>query len=145
MMSGKPPCPMQVSAMNKFSSRSLKSLETCDWRLQLVFLKVVRLFDCSVLEGHRDRKRQNELYDQKKTQLMYPMSEHNNEPSRAVDVQAYPIDWEDRERQSLFAGYVIATAAMYGITIRWGGDWDKDTEVKDNKFDDLVHFELVDE
>jgi len=28
------------------------------------------------------------------------------------------------------------------MKIRWGGDWDMDTQTKDNKFDDLVHFEL---
>jgi hypothetical protein len=30
------------------------------------------------------------------------------------------------------------------IPLRWGGDWDSDTEVNDNGFDDLVHFELED-
>jgi hypothetical protein len=34
---------------------------------------------------------------------------------------------------------------MPTLKLRWGGDWDMDTEVKDNKFDDLVHFELVGE
>lgn len=29
-----------------------------------------------------------------------------------------------------------------GVTLRWGGDWDSDTEVNDNSFDDLVHFEI---
>ena len=27
--------------------------------------------------------------------------------------------------------------------IRWGGDWDGDTDVKDQKFMDLPHFELI--
>ena len=31
---------------------------------------------------------------------------------------------------------------MASLKIRWGGDWDMDTQTKDNKFDDLVHFEL---
>jgi hypothetical protein len=30
-----------------------------------------------------------------------------------------------------------------GIELRWGGDWSMDFEVKDNRFDDLVHFEIV--
>ena len=60
-----------------------------------------------------------------------------------VDVVAYPIDWNDRERQTLFAGYVLGLAKSMGITLRWGGDWDRDTDVQDNKFDDLMHFELV--
>jgi hypothetical protein len=29
-----------------------------------------------------------------------------------------------------------------GIELRWGGDWDQDFEVKDNRFDDFPHFEL---
>ena len=29
-----------------------------------------------------------------------------------------------------------------GLKIRWGGDWDNDTEVKDTGFKDLPHFEL---
>ena len=32
---------------------------------------------------------------------------------------------------------------MKGIPLRWGGDWDVDTELKDNDFDDLPHFELL--
>jgi hypothetical protein len=28
------------------------------------------------------------------------------------------------------------------LKIRWGGDWDMYTKTKDNKFDDLVHFEI---
>ena len=77
-----------------------------------------------------------------KSQLEYPKSRHNLVPSMAVDVCPYPIDWNDRERFSYFAGYVRGVAAGMGIDIRWGGDWDSDGEVKDNSFDDLPHFEL---
>ena len=56
--------------------------------------------------------------------------------------RAYPIDWEDRERFSYFAGFVKGVAWRLNIRVRWGGDWDGDTELSDNNFDDLVHFEL---
>jgi peptidoglycan L-alanyl-D-glutamate endopeptidase CwlK len=36
----------------------------------------------------------------------------------------------------------LGVASQMGLKIRWGGDWDMDTQTKDNKFDDLVHFEL---
>ena len=52
------------------------------------------------------------------------------------------IDWEDRERFHLFAGYVLGVARGMGITLRWGGDWNMNFEVDDNKFDDFPHFEL---
>ena len=31
-----------------------------------------------------------------------------------------------------------------GVNLRWGGDWDQDFEVQDNKFDDFPHFEIRD-
>jgi peptidoglycan L-alanyl-D-glutamate endopeptidase CwlK len=45
---------------------------------------------------------------------------------------------------SYFAGFVKGVASQMGIPIRWGGDWNSDNNLKDNKFDDLPHFELKD-
>ena len=28
------------------------------------------------------------------------------------------------------------------INLRWGGDWNQDFQVNDNKFDDFPHFEV---
>ena len=72
-----------------------------------------------------------------------PVHRSADKPSLAVDVAAYPIAWDDRARQTLFAGYVLATAKAMGVDLRWGGDWNRDTEVRDNGFDDLVHFEIM--
>ena len=66
-----------------------------------------------------------------------------NKPSLAVDVMPHPINWKDTERCVYFAGYVMATARRMGIAVRWGGDWDQDFEVADEKFRDFPHFELV--
>ena len=131
--------------MPNFSDKSLAKLATSDPRLQRVFHEVVRNFDCTILEGHRNRERQNQMVAEGKSQVRWPDGKHNTVPSMAVDVCPYPIVWDDRERQTLFAGYVLATANAMGIKLRWGGDWDRDTEVRDNGFDDLVHFELVEE
>ena len=128
--------------MPKFSKKSLSKLETCDKRLQDLFLRVVKKFDCTILEGHRGKDRQNKLFDEGKSKLKYPKGKHNSLPSKAVDVAPYPIDWNDRERFTYFAGYVLGIAYQMGLKIRWGGDWDMDTQVKDNNFDDLPHFEI---
>ena len=48
------------------------------------------------------------------------------------------------ERQTLFAGFVLGLARGMGINLRWGGDWDQDFEVMDNRFDDFPHFEVRD-
>ena len=128
--------------MPKFGKRSKERLATCDERLQKIFNEVIKYIDCSVLEGHRGEARQNKLCDEGKSKVRFPNGRHNANPSRAVDVTPYPVDWEDRERQTLFAGFVIGIATSMGINIRWGGDWNKDFKVQGNKFDDFPHFEL---
>jgi|TARA_R100001530_G_scaffold10993_1_gene10733 hypothetical protein len=133
--------------MPQFGKKSKKHLNTCDKKLIDVFNEVIKTVDCSVLEGHRSKDRQDALYKEGKTKVKYPHGRHNELPSRAVDVVPYPIDWNDRERFHLFAGFVIGTAKSMGIKLRWGGNWDMweengRWEVDDNKFDDFPHFEL---
>jgi len=111
-------------------------------KLKKVFNEVIKTVDCSVLEGHRDKAKQNKYYKEGKTRLQYPLGRHNELPSRACDVVPYPIDWDDRERFHLFAGFVLGIAKSMKINLRWGGDWDQDWTVKDNKFDDFPHYEL---
>lgn len=130
--------------MPRFGKRSNVNLATCDERLQKIFVEVIKKVDCSVLEGHRSKDRQNKLYEEGKTKVRYPNGRHNASPSNAVDVVPYPVDWDDRERFHLFAGYVLGVASGMGYTLRWGGDWNMNFEVDDNKFDDFPHFEIVD-
>ena len=128
--------------MPRFGTRSKSRLHTCDGRLIELFNKVVKEFDCTVIEGHRGKDAQNEAYNKGNSKLKFPNGKHNKSPSVAVDVAPYPIDWEDRDRFHYFGGYVLGIAKSLGLNIRWGGDWNQDTQTKDNKFDDLVHFEI---
>jgi len=129
--------------MPKYSSRSKEKLSQCDARLQKVFNAVIKTVDCTIITGHRGEDEQNELFRAGKSQVKWPAGKHNSKPSKAVDAAPYPIDWHDRERATLFAGFVLGIAAGMSIKLRWGGDWDGDWQVKDNNFDDLWHFELV--
>ena len=128
--------------MPKFGKRSKNALSSCDERLIKVFDEVIKTVDCSVLEGHRGQSKQDKYYEEGKSKVKYPSGRHNKLPSMAVDVAPYPIDWDDRERFHLFAGFVLGIAKSMGINLRWGGDWNQNFEVDDNKFDDFPHFEL---
>jgi len=128
--------------MPRFGNRSINRLKTCDAQLQELFYQVVKHFDCSILEGHRGEERQTKAYNDGKSKVQYPDGKHNQYPSVAVDVAPYPIDWSDRDRFHYFGGFVLGVAKQMGMNIRWGGDWNQDTKTKDNKFDDLVHFEI---
>jgi len=128
--------------MPRFGKTSNSRLVTCDMRLQKLFNEVVKHFDCSILDGHRGKKEQNKAYKEGKSKVFYPNGKHNQIPSVAVDAVPYPIDWKDRERMTYFAGFVLGVALQMDLNIRWGGDWNMNTQLKDNNFDDLPHFEI---
>lgn len=134
--------------MPRFSSTSANRLAQCDQRLQDVFNEVIKHYDCTILEGYRSKQEQNEMYRTGKSQVQYPESNHNKQPSKAVDVIPYHSDqphyrWEDRQGFSLFAGFVLGVASQMGIQLRWGGDWDGDKNIHDSSFIDMPHFEIV--
>ena len=128
--------------MYAFSKMSLDRLKTCETKLQVLFEVVIKHFDCKVTDGHRGMHEQNEYYAMGNSTKRFPDSKHNAYPSRAVDVAPYPIDWNNIKRFYYFSGIVKGIAAMLDIPIVWGGDWDNDTDLDDQKLMDLVHFEL---
>lgn len=136
--------------MYSFNKASRSRLDTCDDALQRLFNHVVERYDCTILPdgGHRTPERQAELYASGASKNK--VSKHNAWPSQAVDVSPYPIPTDWGETNCLvkaqfyhFAGYVKRVAEELGIEVRWGGDWDSDREFTDQKFNDLVHWELV--
>ncbi len=134
--------------MPLFSPKSLERLRSCHAELQVLFCEVIKHWDCTVLEGHRNQADQEQAFASGNTKLHFPHGKHNSVPSRAVDVSPYPIDWKDSQRFHLFAGFVLGVASQLrssGIMkheVRWGGDWDSDHQVTDETFRDLPHFEL---
>lgn len=128
--------------MPNFGRRSVHQLRTCDLWLQRLFERVVINYDCAVLIGHRGEEPQHQAFLSGKSEKDWPDGEHNTYPSKAVDVAPWPIDWENTKRFYHFAGYVLGVAEVLAIPIRWGGDWDRDYDLDDQDFNDLVHFEL---
>jgi len=132
--------------MPKFGKRSKKNLIGVDAKLQNVLYEVVKYFDITIIEGKRSQERQNELVAQGKSKTKF--GKHVD--GKAVDIAPYPIDWNARDDLHLLGGFVLGMAASMGIKIRWGGDWNASSTfkgrrtTKDNSFDDLVHFEILD-
>ncbi len=92
--------------MPNFGKTSTTNLEECDLRLQDIAKKVINILDFSVIEGHRGKEEQDDLFDQRKTKVRYPNSKHNSEPSKAFDWAPYPIDWRsEKELQEAIQKY----------------------------------------
>ncbi len=129
--------------MPEFSSASLLKLRTCHEDLQAVFNEVIKYVDCTIVCGFRGQAEQDEAFANGKSQLKWPNGKHNKLPSMAIDVVPSPIDWNNTRGMYMFAGFVLAIAATKGIKLRWGGDWDRDWDILENRFNDLPHFEIV--
>ena len=133
--------------MPRFGKRSKERLKGVDAKLQNVMNEVVKYFDITIIEGLRSQERQNELVAQGKSKTKF--GKHVD--GKAVDIAPYPIDWKARDDFHYLGGFVLGMAASMGIKIRWGGDWNASSlfkgqrTTKDNNFDDLVHFEILDD
>jgi len=135
-----------------YSDISMERLSTCHPALQTVFLAAADHMDVSILEGHRSPAVQLIYFQEGRSKVK--SGKHNKTPSEAVDAAPYPVYFPDTRTRKvthikdfarfyLLAGTVLTVARDLGVNIRWGGDWDKDGDVYDQTFDDLVHFELV--
>ncbi|KKM95497.1 hypothetical protein LCGC14_1187720 [marine sediment metagenome] len=130
--------------MPSFGQASKGHLLTCDERLQRVAREVVKNYDCSVWEGHRGEEDQTRYFRHGKSRVRWPNSKHNVRPSKAMHLLPHPFPgWENSKTFYFFGGYVVRTAEVLGIKLRWGGDWDSDYDLDDQKFMDLMHFELA--
>lgn len=129
--------------MPEFSNRSRAKLDSCHRDLQLICERVIAHVDFTVLEGYRSGDRQNELFRQGKSKLKSGQSKHNSDPSRAVDIAPYPIDWDDTRRFYFLMGHIKQAAHDLGIKIRLGADWNGNNEFNDQTFHDLPHVELI--
>jgi peptidoglycan L-alanyl-D-glutamate endopeptidase CwlK len=129
--------------MAEFGEQSRSRLYTLHPELQAVLNVMIKKFDFKIISGHRGEEEQNALFNARpqRSKKKWPESKHNTEPSDGVDIAPFPIDWTDSRRFCYLAGRVMETADRLGIRLRWGGDWDMDTEIKDHRFSDLGHFE----
>lgn len=131
--------------MPSFGKISQERLATCHPDLQRICNEVIKIYDFTILEGERTLEQQQAYFKAGKSKLdgINKKSKHQNKPSLAVDIAPFPVDWNDIKRFYFLAGLFIAKADELGIKVRWGGSWNGSFDFKQNKFNDLPHFELI--
>jgi len=130
--------------MYKYSNRSKSKLATCHPDLIRLFEEAIKYVDISIIGGGRTLAEQEEHVRAGRSKTM--KSKHliqDDGYSYAVDAMAYPIEWENWQKNYMFVGFIRGLAATMGIKIRVGADWDGDWTTKDQSFHDLPHVELV--
>lgn len=130
----------------KFSAASEAQLATCHPRLVLVLREAIKYMDFTVVEGHRGKEAQNLAFARGASKLPWPLGNHNKTPSDAADLAPYPIDWKEAEKPHLrFAflmGVILVCAAKVGVKVRFGIDWNRNLDMRDESFLDFGHVEL---
>lgn len=112
----------------------------------------MQIMDFSVVEGLRTLERQKQLVADGKSKTL--KSKHLMQIDgygHAVDLYPYPIDMarvnrgDAREiaRFGVLAGIMRTCAALEGVEIINGMDWDGDGETLDHTFFDAPHFQLT--
>lgn len=135
--------------MPEFGTVSKNNLKTCHPDIKRVLNKAIEIYDFTVLEGYRNKERQDYLYSIDRSKVTFPYSKHNatdrnGEPlSDAVDVVPYPAGWKASKEDFIALAYLLKGIAWsFGIKLFWGGDWDNDDDLNDQIFNDYAHFEL---
>tara|TARA_E500000318_G_scaffold105243_1_gene111966 strand:- start:523 stop:915 length:393 start_codon:yes stop_codon:yes gene_type:complete len=130
--------------MPKYGSRSKRRMKGLDSRLIDILDEIIKIMDVTIIEGLRSAETQNEYYLDKKSKLDGYKKKSKHQTGRAVDLAPYPVDWKNTNRFYYMGGMIQGIAKEKNIKIRWGGDWDRDGETKDQTFMDLVHIEVLD-
>ncbi len=139
--------------MNKFGKTSTARLETCSENLQLVcreaikrtpyLCKVTTLVvpDLTIICGTRNQVQQQAAFDAGLSQVKWPNSKHNSDPSMAVDVGVYisslpgHIPWSSKLIWKAQHFLIKEVADELNIKLRYGIDFES--------FWDAPHIEEV--
>jgi peptidoglycan L-alanyl-D-glutamate endopeptidase CwlK len=131
-----------VAELGKRSRQLLTGLHP---DLVRVLEEAIKGFDFTITSGHRGLQEQQRLYAQGRTAAgrvvtycdgLDRRSNHQESPSRAVDLAPWPVDWTDEARFLALGAHMLLTAKRLGVPLTWGGSW-KGTKR------DLPHFEIV--
>lgn len=135
--------------MFTLSDRSLKRLEGVnDDLVKIVKLAIRRTpvdFGVAWCGGFRTPEEQNQLFKDGYSQKDGYEKLSRHQFGDAVDLQVYVggAVVQNEKMQYIVAGVMFACASELDIKIRFGGDWNMNGDVRDNKFNDLYHFELT--
>jgi len=127
--------------MPNFGKKSMACLETSHPKFIPIAYDVIKVYDHSIIWGHRDEIEQNISFEKGFSSVVWPDSRHNNKPSTAIDVIPWPKQWKasDREFVELIAHYMRA-AKKHNTVLEWGGFF----ILKDGKhFFDAAHIQLA--
>ena len=159
--------------MPNFGNASKARLNTLCPELVEVAYDAIQVIDFSVIETVRGKPLQDKYFNSGTSTVQWPNSKHNvydlrplpeamdlwpyvkpfgalsGHPTQVEKIAAETGRSKSEVREFIYkafarmAGVIEACAHQRGYKVRWGGDWDGDYNLIDQKFHDLPHIELV--
>lgn len=135
--------------MFRLSSRSLNRLKGVNYKLINILLLAIRRtpidFGVAWMGGLRTPEEQNQLFKEGYSQCdgYEKLSKHQSGDAVDINVFVGAKLIENKEMLCVVAGVIFACANELNVPIRWGLDWNMNGDIRDNKFNDLYHFELI--
>jgi peptidoglycan L-alanyl-D-glutamate endopeptidase CwlK len=106
--------------MPKFSKKSAGILKRADPDLQRVANEAIKEYDFSVICSVRSKQEQTRAYNAGKSRAKWGQSPHNFEPSLAIDIGPYPLDWNDLAAFERLGTVFLKHATKLGVSLEWG-------------------------
>ena len=78
----------------------------------------IKVIDFKIIAGRRNEESQHAAFEAGNSQVDWPDSTHNTDPSEGIDVAPWPIKWSDTERFVYMAGIIMGIAHTMGIEHR---------------------------
>lgn len=126
----------------KFDSGSARRLAAAHPLLQLVMNTAREWVPFTILDSQRGRAAQEAAFRAGNSKAHFGQSAHNWSPAIAVDIAPMPLDWNDRKAFIGLSKIILPLAKEMHIPLRWGGDWNMNGILTDEKLSDLPHYEL---
>ena len=142
--------------MNKWGKQSKAVLSTLHPAWKIILDLALKQIDITLVCGLRGQAEQDLAFREGKSKLRFPASRHNrtSDPYWALSSRDRLSDAVDlvpagkgykagREELSAMAAVIFDAAARCGVTLRWGGDFNRDGDKTTWDAWDLYHFEIL--
>lgn len=102
-------------------------------------------FGIAWMGGLRTPEEQNQLFKDgfSKCDGYEILSKHQTGDALDLNVFVGSKLIENKEMLCVVAGVMFACASELNVKIRWGLDWNSNADIRDNKYNDQYHFELI--
>ena len=129
--------------MASFDKGSTDRLSRAHPLLQKLMNEAIKQTPFMVMDSQRGQAAQELAFRQGNTKVHFGKSAHNWSPSVALDVAPLPVNWKNTKPFiTLGQKVIMPLAKQMNIPIRWGADWDMDSDLSDETFVDMPHYEL---